>query len=151
MKLIILNWGRAYLLFKYFYNSNKPTLRYSMRTYTLCSLNGANSLVVKDIFLPNYLSNVLIYDFSVVDLTLILDLLRHVKEKHDKLFILWDSAKPCRSVKAGCRFFRNRLFFCQSVCEKFCMPSALLYTRVILFRLMLIVLFTLRQCFQPLN
>ena len=86
MKLLILNWGRAYLLFKYFYNSNKPTLRYSMRTYTLCSLNGANSLVVKDIFLPNYLSNVLIYDFSVVDLTLILDLLRHVKEKHDAEF-----------------------------------------------------------------
>ena len=82
MKLLILNWGRAYLLFKHFYNSNEPTLRYSMRTYTLCSLNGANSLVVKDIFLPNYLSNVLIYDFSVVDLTLILDLLRHVKEKH---------------------------------------------------------------------
>ena len=62
---------------------------------------------------------------------------------------------PVEVWKLAVYFFRNRLFFCRSVCEKFCMPPALLYTRVILFSkfslLILIVLFTLRRCFQPLN
>ena len=209
MKLLILNWGRAYLLFKYFYNSNKPTLRYSMRTYTLCSLNGANSLVVKDIFLPNYLSNVLIYlrFFSVrfawlqswtcsdtsrkstmLDSTRFNRITRisipaHLDTTRYKMSCRWNTSfimlckafiinlyaldcglnclfceivpNPVEVWKLAVYFFRNRLFFCRSVCEKFCMPSALLYTRVILFRkfslLMLIVLFTLRRCFQPLN